>query len=44
MGFVGTLVMPVVVFVALGRAFSIGKPMAGPEVDIPSTLPSSRRC
>jgi ABC-2 type transport system permease protein len=35
MGFVGTLVMPVVVFVALGRAFSIGKPMAGPEVDIP---------
>ena len=35
MGFVGTLVMPVVVFIALGRAFSIGKPVATPEIDIP---------
>ncbi|MDQ6768497.1 MAG: ABC transporter permease [Gemmatimonadota bacterium] len=35
MGFVGTLVMPVVVFIALGRAFSVGKPVAAPEVDIP---------
>src|SRR5712672_358964 len=35
MGFVGTLVMPLVVFIALGRAFSIGKPVATPEVDIP---------
>ena len=35
MGFVGTLVMPVVVFIALGRAFSLGTPMATPAVDIP---------
>jgi ABC-2 type transport system permease protein len=35
MGFVGTLVMPAVVFIALGRAFSVGKPVAAPEVDIP---------
>jgi ABC-2 type transport system permease protein len=34
LGFVGTLVMPVVVFIALGRAFSLSKPVA-PEVDIP---------
>ena len=35
MGFVGTLVMPVVVFIALGRAFSMGTPMATPQVDMP---------
>ena len=35
MGFVGTLVMPLVVFIALGRAFSVGKPVVAPKVDIP---------
>jgi len=35
MGFVGTLVMPVVVFIAWGRAFGAVKPVAAPEVDIP---------
>ncbi len=35
MGFVGTLVMPVVVFLALGRAFAAARPMATTEVDIP---------
>jgi ABC-2 type transport system permease protein len=35
MGFVGTLVMPLVVFIALGRAFGAGKPVAAPEFDIP---------
>ena len=35
MGFVGTLIMPLVVFIFLGRVFGIGKPVAGPEVDIP---------
>src|SRR5450756_1277182 len=35
MGFVGTLVMPLVVFIALGRVFAAGKPVAAPEVDIP---------
>src|SRR6202048_5261793 len=35
MGFVGALVMPLVVFIVLGRAFGVGKPLAGPEVDIP---------
>jgi len=35
MGFVGTLIMPVGVFIALGRAFGAGKPVAAPEVDIP---------
>ena len=34
MGFVGTLVMPLVVFIALGRAFSLGKPVEAP-VDMP---------
>ena len=33
MGFVGTLVMPVLLFVILGRAIGIGKPMATPDVD-----------
>jgi ABC-2 type transport system permease protein len=35
MGFVGTLVMPLVVFIALGRAFSIGKVAPSPTVDLP---------
>jgi ABC-2 type transport system permease protein len=35
MGFVGTLLMPLLVFIVLGRAFGAGKPVAVPEVDIP---------
>ncbi len=35
MGFVGTLVMPLVVFIALGRALGVGRPAATPDVDIP---------
>jgi ABC-2 type transport system permease protein len=35
MGFVGALVMPVVVFIVLGRAFGAGAPVAAPAVDIP---------
>src|SRR6267378_5698369 len=35
MGFVGTLVMPVVVFIVLGRALGGVKPAAAPDVDIP---------
>ena len=35
MGFVGALVMPVLVFIVLGRALGAGKPVAAPEVDIP---------
>jgi ABC-2 type transport system permease protein len=35
MGFVGTLVMPVVVFYALGRAIGVGKPSVAPEIDAP---------
>ena len=35
MGFVGALVMPLVVFVVLGRAFGAGTPVAAPAVDIP---------
>ena len=35
MGFVGTLVMPLVVFIVLGRALGVGKPLAAPHVDIP---------
>jgi ABC-2 type transport system permease protein len=34
MGFVGTLIMPVLVFIVLGRVFSIGKPVTAP-VDLP---------
>jgi len=34
MGFVGALVMPLVVFIILGRAFGISKPVAGPKVDV----------
>ncbi len=35
MGFVGTLVMPLVLFIILGRAFGVAKPLAVPEADIP---------
>jgi ABC-2 type transport system permease protein len=35
MGFVGALVMPVVVFIVLGRAFGAGAPVTAPTVDIP---------
>jgi ABC-2 type transport system permease protein len=35
MGFVGTLVIPVVVFIALGRAFSVGRSVTAAELDIP---------
>lgn len=35
MGFVGALVVPLVVFIVLGRAFGVGKPVAAPAVDIP---------
>lgn len=35
MGFVGTLIMPVVLFVILGRAIGVARPAAPPTVDIP---------
>ncbi len=35
MGFVGSLVIPVVVFVVLGRAFGAGKPATAAGLDIP---------
>ena len=35
MGFVGTLVAPLVVFIVLGRAFGVSKPVTAAEVDIP---------
>lgn len=35
MGFVGTLIMPLLVFIFLGRVFGIGKSVAVPKVDIP---------
>lgn len=35
MGFVGTLVVPLVLFIVLGRAFGANKPVATPEIDIP---------
>jgi ABC-2 type transport system permease protein len=35
MGFVGALVMPLLVFIVLGRAFGAGKPVDAPKVDIP---------
>jgi ABC-2 type transport system permease protein len=35
MGFIGALVMPLVVFIVFGRAFGAGKPVAAPKVDIP---------
>ena len=35
MGFVGTLLVPLLLFVVLGRAFGASRPVATPEVDIP---------
>jgi ABC-2 type transport system permease protein len=35
MGFIGALVMPLVVFIVLGRAFGAAKPVSAPQVDIP---------
>jgi ABC-2 type transport system permease protein len=35
MGFIGTLIMPVLIFIALGRAFTIGKPVTTPTIDMP---------
>jgi ABC-2 type transport system permease protein len=35
MGFVGALIVPVIMFVILGRAFGINKPLTPPSVDIP---------
>jgi ABC-2 type transport system permease protein len=35
MGFIGALVVPVVIFIALGRAFGAGEPQASPHLDTP---------
>jgi ABC-2 type transport system permease protein len=35
MGFVGTLLVPLILFIVLGRAFGASRPVAKPEVDIP---------
>ena len=35
MGFVGTLVMPVVLFISLGRAFGAARPVTTAQLDIP---------
>src|SRR5256885_11008627 len=35
MGFIGTLLVPLVMFVILGRAFGVQQPVAPPQVDIP---------
>ncbi|HEX9309982.1 MAG TPA: ABC transporter permease [Gemmatimonadaceae bacterium] len=35
MGFVGTLLTPLIVFIFLGRVLGVGKPLATPDVDIP---------
>jgi ABC-2 type transport system permease protein len=35
MGFVGALLVPLVMFVILGRAFGVQKPLAPPQMDIP---------
>jgi ABC-2 type transport system permease protein len=35
MGFIGTLVVPVVIFIVLGRAFGAAKPGVAPQLDIP---------
>ena len=35
MGFVGALIMPLVVFIVFGRIFSIGKPLTTPKVNMP---------
>ena len=38
MGFVGTLVMPVLVFVVLGRALGVREPMSAAQADIPFNM------
>ena len=38
MGFVGTLIMPVVVFLVLGRALGASKPVTAARVDIPFNM------
>jgi ABC-2 type transport system permease protein len=38
MGFIGTLVMPLIIFLALGRAFTIGRPLATDDIDMPFNL------
>jgi ABC-2 type transport system permease protein len=38
MGFVGTLVMPVVVFLVLGRALGANKPVTAAQIDIPFNM------
>jgi ABC-2 type transport system permease protein len=38
MGFVGTLVMPVVVFIVLGRALGVSKPVTAAQVAIPFNM------
>ena len=35
MGFVATLIMPLLVFLVLGRAFGVTRPLSAPDVDIP---------
>jgi ABC-2 type transport system permease protein len=35
MGFIGALVVPVVIFIVLGRVFGAAKPPAIPQLDIP---------
>jgi ABC-2 type transport system permease protein len=35
MGFVGTLLVPLILFIVLGRAFGASRPVATPAVDIP---------
>ena len=35
MGFIGTLLVPLVMFVILGRAFGVQKPLAPPQLDVP---------
>src|SRR6185503_482831 len=35
MGFIGALVVPVVLFIVLGRAFGAARPRAAPQLDIP---------
>jgi ABC-2 type transport system permease protein len=35
MGFVGTLLVPLILFIVLGRAFGASRPVATPQVDIP---------
>jgi ABC-2 type transport system permease protein len=38
MGFIGSLVMPLVIFIVLGRAFGASEPRAAPRVEIPFNL------